>query len=351
MSSRRSLIVLGTWGLVAPALAARFVEPADMPALPSALAARSPLLAAAHAGERAIAVGRRGTVVYTSDGGATWTQATVPVSVDLTAVCFPRPATGWAVGHGGVAIETRDGGATWTKRLAGKQADEIALRHYASRTSPTPQERHALARARTQSAERHAQPFLDVMFEDEATGFAVGAFNTIFRTGDGGRSWVPWMDRSANPEELHFYAVRGQGGRIFLAGEQGMVWRLADDRSRFVPVPTPFRGTLFGLVVTEGGTILAFGMRGAVLRSADEGSSWESVPLQTTAGITAGVAPEHGLIALVDQAGVLHLSQDDGRTFAAVSPERAVPCYGVAAGRPGTLVIAGAAGVRTVTLP
>ena len=351
MSSRRSLIVLGTWGLAAPALATRFVEPADTPALASALAARSPLLAAAHAGERAVAVGRRGTVVYTRDGGATWTQAAVPVSVDLTAVCFPRPATGWAVGHGGVAIETRDGGATWTKRLAGKQADEIALHHYASRTSPTSQERRAFERARMQSAERRAQPFLDVMFEDEATGFVVGAFNTIFRTGDGGRSWVPWMDRSANPQELHFNAVRGHAGRVFLAGEQGMVWRLGDDRSRFTPVPTPFRGTLFGLVVTDGGTILAFGMRGAALRSTDDGTSWQTVPLQTSAGVTAGVALERGPIALVDQAGTLHLSQDDGRTFAAVRPARPVPCYGVAAGRPGTLVIAGAAGVRTVALP
>ena len=351
MPRRRNLIALGTWALLAPRLAAAFVDPADEPALPSALAARSPLLAAARAGERVVAAGQRGIVVYSGDGGATWTQAAVPVGVDLTALSFPRPATGWAAGHGGVILATRDGGATWTRCLAGKQADEAALHHYAGRASPTPDEARALQRARTQSAERRAQPFLDVQFESDTTGFAVGAFNTIFRTQDAGATWVPWMDRSANPQELHFYAVRGRAGRIFLAGEQGMVWRLSDDATRFTPVPTPWKGTLFGLVVAAGGTVLAFGMRGAAFRSADEGASWQSAPLRTSAGITAGVALEDGRIVLADQAGALHVSRDDGRTFSSTMPDGAMPCYGVAADRSDTLVLAGAAGVRTVPLP
>lgn len=349
MRSRRNLLALGAWGLVAPRLAAAFVEPADEPALPSTLAAYSPLVAAARAGDRVVAVGPRGHIVYSDDGGTSWTQAAVPVSVDLAAVNFAGPTSGWAVGHDGVVLATHDGGTTWTKRLAGKQCDEIALRHYADRASATPEGARALVRARTQSAQAHAQPFLDVLFENETAGFVVGAFNTIFRTEDGGATWVPWMDRSANPQELHFYAVRGRRGRVFLAGEQGMVWRLKDDAKRFVPVPTPYKGTLFGLVVAEGGTVLAFGMRGAVYRSND-GASWQRVPLQTSVGITAGAALDNGPMALVDQAGILHLSQDDGRTFAAVTPDRPVPCYGVAAGRAGTLVLAGASGVRAVPL-
>ena len=37
-------------------------------------------------------------------------------------------------------------------------------------------------------------------------------------------------------------------------------------------------------------------------------------------------------------------------TFAALSLERPAPCYGVAQGPAGTLVLAGAAGVRAVAL-
>src|SRR5204862_8094244 len=108
---------------------------------------------------------QRGHIVYSDDAGTSWTQATVPVSVDLTAVAFSGTSSGWVAGHDGVVLATHDGGATWTKRLAGKQADEIALRHYAGRASATPQEARALLRARAASAERHAQPFLDVLFQ------------------------------------------------------------------------------------------------------------------------------------------------------------------------------------------
>ena len=66
-------------------------------------------------------------------------------------------------------------------------------------------------------------PFQDVWFKDESTGFAVGAFNLIFHTDDGGRTWESWFDRTDNPGGFHFYCVRACGPDIFLSGEQGMV--------------------------------------------------------------------------------------------------------------------------------
>ena len=45
------------------------------------------------------AVGDAAAAIRTVDGGANWTQAEVPTSVTLTAVCFPTPRKGWAVGH------------------------------------------------------------------------------------------------------------------------------------------------------------------------------------------------------------------------------------------------------------
>jgi photosystem II stability/assembly factor-like uncharacterized protein len=298
-----------------------------------------------------VAVGQRGRIVFSDDGGATWTQAAVPVEVDLVGVVFPLATTGWAVGHGGVVLVSRDAGATWTSQLAGKQADALALRHYAGRTSPTPEEAHALERARAQLLEPRAQPFLDVTFEGSGTGFVGGAFNTLFRTEDGGNTWMPWMDRTANPQDLHFNAVRGRPGSVFLAGEQGMVWRLRRRDQRFAPVPTPYKGTLFGLVVAENSPLLAFGMRGTAWRSLDEGDSWRPARLESSAGITGGIALADGRIALVDLAGMLHLSRDEGRTFTASRPAPAVPWYAVAAGRPGTLVLAGAGATRIVAVP
>ncbi|WP_280155782.1 YCF48-related protein [Piscinibacter sp. XHJ-5] len=317
----------------------------------SSLAARSPLLAAERAGDRVVAVGHRGHIVYSDDSGATWRQAAVPVSVDLLGISFPSPRIGWAVGHGGVVLATRDGGATWTKQLAGKQAAEIARRYYQGRSAPTPEETRALAQAEAHLAQATAQPFLDVQFENETSGFVVGAFNTILRTEDGGKTWVPWMDRTSNAQELHFYAVRGRPGRVFLAGEQGKVWRLQASAKKFVPVTTSYTGTFFGLVVADPDVLLAFGMRGSVWRSPDEGATWQKVSMNTDAGITAGAALPDGRIALVDQGGSIHISLDGGRTFVATRLKRPVPCYGVAPGRNGNLVLTGPAGAFGAPLP
>jgi photosystem II stability/assembly factor-like uncharacterized protein len=335
---------------MAPGRVPAFVDPVEAQAPIRTRPGGGILFAAARAGRRIVAAGQHGLVVFSDDGGASWKQASVPVDVDLVGVAFPSESRGWAAGHGGVVLTSRDAGATWMTRLAGKQADDLTLRYYASLTLLTRDQDRALAIARIQATERRAQPFLDVMFESESAGFAVGAFNTAFRTEDGGASWVPWMDRTSNPLGLHFNAVRGWPGCVFLAGERGMVWRLRDGEARFTPVPTPYKGTLFGLVAPQHGPLLAFGMRGSAWRSVDLGQSWQAIHLQTSAGITGGVAQADGRITLVDLGGMLHVSHDDGRTFVASRPASAMPWYAVAEIGPNILALAGANGARVVTL-
>lgn len=97
------------------------------PALHSARAATSSMLAIALAGRRIVAVGERGIIVYSDDGGAHWRQAVVPVSVSLAGVRFLNGQDGWAVGHSGVILRTVDGGQTWSRQLDGVRAAQLAL--------------------------------------------------------------------------------------------------------------------------------------------------------------------------------------------------------------------------------
>lgn len=64
-------------------------------------------------GGRYVAVGARGHVVYSSDG-VEWEQARVPVRATLTAVDFVDEKHGWAVGHAATILYTKDGGKTWS---------------------------------------------------------------------------------------------------------------------------------------------------------------------------------------------------------------------------------------------
>ncbi len=72
-----------------PAIAAEFADVLDTPAVRSELAVQSMMTGLTRAGERLIAVGQRGHILYSDDRGQHWQQAQVPVSSDLVAVHFP----------------------------------------------------------------------------------------------------------------------------------------------------------------------------------------------------------------------------------------------------------------------
>ena len=353
----RVLARIGTLvGLLAcaPYAASAFKDPLDMPAQPSAMADRSPLFGVASAGRRIVAVGARGHIVFSDDEGTTWRQAKVPSSTDLVAVSFPSGTKGWAVGHGGVVLHTEDAGQTWTRQLDGVQAARIAMNFYAKPgAEPVPDAVLRQAKGQMQDAERGAQaPLLDVWFESDRVGFVVGAFNRIFQTEDGGRTWTPWMARIDNPQELNLYAIRGQGDERFIVGEQGMVWRLDPKMRRFIAVPTPYKGTLFGVVVAPS-AVVVFGMNGTAFRSTDRGQTWERSEIGSRAGLTAGDASGHGQILLVNIAGQLLRSDDKGKAFAVVNTAASsMPSYfGVARLGEGRLGVVGSAGIKVLALP
>ncbi|HEY7725246.1 MAG TPA: YCF48-related protein [Anaeromyxobacteraceae bacterium] len=326
------------------AAAGEFVDPLDRPAQGSPLAQRRPLVGVAAAGGRLVAVGQRGHVLVSDDGGRSWAPSPAPVSTDLNAVAFPSPDRGWAVGHDGVVLATADAGRSWSKQLDGRQVGALLLGHHAGRGGAD----GTLRQVRALAAQGADQPLLDVWFEDERTGFAVGAFNLVLRTEDGGRSWAPWLHRTENPRGLHLYAIRRVAGDLWIAGEQGLVLRLDAAGRRFRAVPVPYRGSFFG-VAGSGRTVIAYGLRGTALRSRDRGATWQRVDTGVEVALTGAASMPDGRIALVAQSGQVLVSSDDGESFQPAG-RGGSPASSAAAAGAGTLVIVGAAGVRVEPL-
>jgi photosystem II stability/assembly factor-like uncharacterized protein len=348
MAVRRAAWVAGAVLLAAfrPALA-QFEDPFDRPAERSALAPRRLLLGIAAAGGRLVAVGQRGHIVWSDDAGASWAQASVPVSTDLTAIRMVSLERGWAVGHGGVVLATADGGATWTRQLDGRRLGALLATAYTGRARDArPGLREQLETLGTEGADLS---FLDVHFEDERTGFAVGAFNLVVRTDDGGATWTPWLDRSENPRGLHLYAIRRAAGVLWVVGEQGIVLRLDPGARLFRQVKVPPGGSLFG-IVGHGRSAIAHGLRGRVLRSADGGASWRDVRSGVEDALNGSAALPDGRIAIVTQAGQVLLSDDAGASFAPAWGEPGPPAAGAAPAGARGLAIVGAAGVRVESL-
>ena len=91
----RVLVLASSLALMMPFPCGAFEDPLELPARTSALAPKAPLNGVALAGNRLVAVGQRGFILYSDNSGVTWTQSSsVPVSSDLTAVYFFSPQKG-----------------------------------------------------------------------------------------------------------------------------------------------------------------------------------------------------------------------------------------------------------------
>lgn len=323
---RRTLaLLLAAAGLAASALAQSTTAPPprdvlDTPARSTRLAERALLNALAQAGGRSVAVGQRGHILWSDDGGRHWEQAVVPVSSDLVGVHFPTPEMGWAVGHDGVILHSRDAGRRWERQRDGRpDAADV--------------------------------PLLDVWFEDASQGYAVGAFGLLLHTRDGGAHWAPVGNAQVdNPKNLHLYAVRNIAGTLYLAGEQGLLLKLDRASGRFVRQPVPYEGTFFG-VVGNARAIVAFGLRGNAVRSTDGGASWEAVATGISSGLVAGAVDGKGRILLAGQAGQLLASNDDGASFRPLPVQRPLPAAALLPSGANAVLMAGARGVQLHPLP
>lgn len=299
---RRGLLAasLSLVALMQAAGAAPLVPVLARPAEQTALAEGAVLIAATRAGDRLVAVGERGIVLLSDDSGRTWRQARVPVSVSLTAVVFPTPRRGWAAGHAGVILHSEDGGETWVLQMDGKHAQELLLAEAGQGDAKL------AAIVRSLAAPAPDKPFLGLYFDDEQTGYALGAYGLLFRTTDGGKVWQSWFTHTDNHKGMHLYAMAGDGKNLFLAGEQGLLLRAEKEGERFTVADAPYRGSYFALANIAGdkdpGQWLLAGLKGTLLRSRD-GRSFEPVvglpPISWSSLSRAG-----NRLLLVNQAGM-----------------------------------------------
>lgn len=347
--SRRSLGAVVGAGLLAmlglaqalPASERAVAEADARPALASQRAERSVLQAVTRAGDRLVAVGERGLVLLSDDGGASWRQASVPVSVTLTAVNFPTPRHGWAVGHFGTVLHSADGGETWQRQLDGATAAKLTVDAVtaAAAASDDPAAARRVAEAERLVADGPDKPLLDLHFADAQHGIVVGAYNLIFRTDDGGKNWRSLAAQVDNPGGRHLYAIRAAGRQLYLAGEQGLVLRADDGGEHFQRVKTPYQGSYFTLAGNAAGEVVVAGLRGKAFRSADGGASWEALAVPAPVSIVASTLDGDGRLLLANQAGEIYASADMGRSLAPLA-QPALPSVTGLAALPGGALLA-----------
>ena len=262
-----------------------------------------------------VAVGERGHILRSSDGGNTWKQVPSPTRSMLTGVSFIDSSHGWAVGHDTAILRTTDGGESWE------------LVHW------TPE---------------NEEPLFDVIFFDAEHGFAIGAYGSFFVTSDGGESWT---FEAIGENDFHLHnIVAASSGRLYMAAEAGVVYASDDRGTTWQELPSPYEGSFFGVLPLDGDSLLLFGLRGHLFRSDDAGQSWDELETGTVAMLTDGVVLEDGTIVIVGLGGTVLVSTDAGRTFHLNQQSDRSGISSVIQSADGSLLMTGQFGVKITTL-
>lgn len=251
----------------------------------SATTARVLLLDAAKIESSAaiVAVGERGTILRSTDAGATWSAITAPpdARATLTGVTFaPNSPHGWAVGHDALILSSSDAGQTWQKQYQGDDLESS---------------------------------FLDVLALDAQRIIAIGAYGLCFATSDGGRTWSP---RTVTEDDAHLNRLSlSPDGTLFIAGERGTLLRSRDSGETWSALDAPYDGSFYGVLPLSDGSLLAYGLRGHVFRSSDGGDTWQPIPLERPTLVATAAQTSADTIVLAGQSRGLYVSHNRGHTF------------------------------------
>jgi len=232
-------------------------------------------------GHTGFAVGAQGTMVTTTDAGATWAPHASGVGTDLTSIWFSSPTVGWAVGSTGVLVQSTDAGVTWQRRTNMPTAVNLNCVRFADPL-------HGwvvgaggwIARtvdggATWTGRSWDLQPFYGVSFCDTTNGWAVGA-GIVYGTHDGGASWYKVLPsltaqtlrsvwRVSNQQAC---GVGAQGTVVTAAATvDSLAWTLSSVGAAYVL-------TAVQMTSATNGWAVGANPAGAVLVTTDGGVTW-----------------------------------------------------------------------------
>ncbi|MCP4716523.1 MAG: hypothetical protein GY868_15490 [Deltaproteobacteria bacterium] len=280
--------------------------------------------------------GNYGTVMATTDGGATWNKQVTGVKEMLGSICFVDGVIGWAAGVKGTVVHTSDGGKTWAQQQSGTAKDLLDLFFLNASQGWAVGEFgtiiHTEDGGRTWGPQAQAQDTLynDVFFTDADTGWVVGEFGTIIHTEDGGRTWQPQHCPGLVPEvsetdwEKPLPALYGiyfsDSLTGWVVGMDGVIISTADGGRTWTRLVSGTDKPLYCIVV-RGANGWAVGNKGVYLSSLDGGRTWsvKAGALKTKFWLreVAFADSRNGLI--VGARGTLAKTADGGATWDLVS--------------------------------
>jgi photosystem II stability/assembly factor-like uncharacterized protein len=243
-------------------------------------------------------VGRAGSLLLTADGGKNW-EPHAPLCEDhLFGVDFVDAQHGWAVGNFGRVVRTSDGGRTWTSEVLAPMANaSLHAVHFVNTQRGFVGGENPLWEAQIDNTVQTATlsnafstndggvtwtvmktgiPFTlyDIFFEDEKTGWVVGAKGSLAKTTDGGATWRVMPTHA----KAHLLKIAKARDGLWIAGTEGVVLKVVGDRVE--PVAINAFTWLSAIAFGPSGAGVVVGNRGTLFTRAGAGDKWQLFPLK-----------------------------------------------------------------------
>ena len=182
-------------------------------------------------------VGDTGTILHTTDGGANWVAQNSASTNSLSDICFVDASNGWAVGRDGKILHTSDGGSNWKSQNSG--------------TTWT---------------------LASVSFSDTKNGWAVGSGSTIVHTSDGGENWLPQNSGVTGFLSGVYFLDANKG---WAAGAAGRILQTIDGGDNWASQNSAITSSLSDIYFVDASNGWAVGRFGRIVHTSDGGNNWE----------------------------------------------------------------------------
>jgi photosystem II stability/assembly factor-like uncharacterized protein len=258
------------------------------------------LLDATNARDRAVVVGDRGHILV-SESRSEWRQVASPTRSMLTALAAVGNKL-WAVGHDQVVIYSSDGGLTWTLQhhdieAEGPLLDVIFL----------DEERGYAIGAYGQflsTTDSGANWTVELISDRVAAGAPADQADNLEIDPDSG---LASSDMGMDEGDPHLNAIVRNSLGLLIVGETGSAYRSTDDGLSWVRGNLPYEGSMFGAVALDNDSIIAFGLRGNAFATGDLGRTWRQLETGTEASLLGGAAVSGSRAVLVGAGGTVLL--------------------------------------------
>ena len=208
---------------------------------------------------------RSGKIYRTNDAGASWTvweDDDLTKSEEIRSIIFVDANNGWASGDNGIIIHTTDGGLNWELQAATFDSGTYTYTY-------------------------DTLDFDSIFFINDTTGWAVAEKGTILTTSDGGATWVDRTDATLQSLEIDLKRVFFTDANIgWIGGEQSTILKSSDGGTSWNPVivsgDLPADIDINDLTIVDQNLMIAVTDDSGLIQSFDGGETFVSSLLSTT---------------------------------------------------------------------